>query len=221
MKKLNTFKTLAAFAFLTLLYAGCKKDDSVLGSFNYSYFPMAVGDSLIYDVHLYDKDLNEVDSSYQLLECVESIFADNEGRPTFRLERYVRNTPADDWQIYKVWTANLNTTTAEKKEENITYIKLVFPVKKNLNWNGNIKNVYANDFDNYKITSINQPLSQNSLNFDSTLTVTQIDYDYGFEKRYYIEKYAAGVGMIYKEQNDSLQGPKVRRYTETLIYHNN
>ena len=59
--------------------------------------------------------------------------------------------------------------------------------------------------------------------FDSTLKVQQIDYDYGFEKRNHFEVYATGVGMIYKDQYDSLQGSplgKIFHYTETLLYHN-
>lgn len=70
--------------FISLIIQSCKdtndSDENLVPG--YSYFPMQVGDSLIYDVQVYDKDLNEVDSSYQLLERVESAFEDNEGRPT-------------------------------------------------------------------------------------------------------------------------------------------
>ena len=202
---------------------GCKKDSDINSSISYRYAPVAVGDSLIYQVTLLSKDLNTYDSTYQLLERVESVFTDNEGRPTYRIERYVRNTAADEWKIYRVWTSNLNTTSLERKEDNTIYIKLKFPVKLNSRWNGNAKNIYANDFDDYKITVIDKPLQTDSYNFDSTLTVRQIDYDYGFEQRKHYEIYAAGVGMISKDQYDSLQGNpfgKVYHYTETLLFHN-
>lgn len=220
MKKANI---LLIISIIALVYAGCKKDESVKGEISYRYFPMQVGDSLIYDVSLFDKDLNTYDSSYQLLERVESVFSDNEGRPTFRLERYTRNSDTDPWQIYKVWTANLLTTSVEKKEDNITYVKLVFPVELDEHWNGNAKNYMADEFEDYKIISIDEPYFANNLNFDSTLTVRQVDYDYGFEKRRHYEKYATGVGMIYKEVYDSLQGSpggRIIHYTETLISSN-
>ena len=42
----------------------------------------------------------------------------------------------------------------------------------------------------------------NSLSFDSTLSVIQIDENNYVETIFGNEKYAAGVGMIYKERND-------------------
>lgn len=215
--------------FISLIIQSCKdtndSDENLVPG--YSYFPMQVGDSLIYDVQVYDKDLNEVDSSYQLLERVESAFEDNEGRPTFRLERYVRTDESAPWSIFKVWTANLTISSAEKKEDNVIYIKLVFPLKDNVEWNGNNKNIYANDDDleDYRMTSLNVPLSLGTLSFDSSLTVTQLNLDNILDSRYYIEKYAAGIGMVYKEQTDSLQNNsgykmKIHKYVETLIYSN-
>ncbi|HNB32872.1 MAG TPA: hypothetical protein PLJ79_03545 [Bacteroidia bacterium] len=206
-----------------VLMMGCTKDKETVSAIDYRYYPIAVGDSMIYQVSLFNKDLNTYDSTYQLLERVESVFNDNEGRPTFRLERYVRKSDADAWSIYKVWTSNKTSTSIEKQEDNITYIKLIFPVKLNKTWNGNAKNIFADDFEDYKIISLNEPLQSGNYSFDSTLNVRQIDYDYGFEKRKHFEIYASGVGMIYKDEYDSLQGSplgKIYHYTETLLYHN-
>ncbi len=219
MKIKYCFLSVLGFIF-ALAFNGCKKDEQSTTPFDYSYFPMAVGDSLVYDVTAYNRDIVETDSSYQLLERVESIFDDNEGRPTFRLERYVRNVVGEPWTIYKVWTANRTIAQVEKKEDNITYIKLLFPVEKNLSWDGNIKNIAANQKEDYRITSFNEPLNLGSIYFDSTLTVTQEDDSSFIENIYHAEVYAKGIGMIYKVQSDSLQGNRVSRYTETLIYSN-
>lgn len=75
------------------------------------------------------------------------------------------------------------------------------------------------------MTSLNVPLSLGTLSFDSSLTVTQLNLDNILDSRYYIEKYAAGIGMVYKEQTDSLQNNsgykmKIHKYVETLIYSN-
>ena len=116
MKKTLRFTILISA--VVLLFNSCKKsdEDSAPINFGYNYFPMQVGDSLIYDVHVHTKDLNEYDSTYQILEVVESIFTDIQGRPTFRLERYVRNTINDPWIIFHVWTANADNVEVEKKE---------------------------------------------------------------------------------------------------------
>ncbi len=217
-------KNISALICLTLvLLMGCTKDKETVNAIDYRYYPIAIGDSMIYQVSLFNKDLNTYDSTYQLLERVESIFNDNEGRQTYRLERYVRKTDAEAWSIYKVWTVNKTSVSIEKQEDNITYIKLIFPVKLNKTWNGNAKNIFADDFEDYKIITLNEPLQTMNYFFDSTLKVQQIDYDYGFEKRNHYEVYATGVGMIYKDQYDSLQGGplgKIYHYTETLLYHN-
>lgn len=221
--KLHKF-TIVLFVFGSFTFLiSCKKKDSsettvFLGD---TYFPMQVGDTLIYDAHVHTKDLNEYDSTYQILERVESIFTDNQGRPTFRLERYVRSTPADAWVILDVWTANINSVQVEKKEENITYIKLAFPTQLNKTWNGNAKNIL--DPQDYEITDIHQPLSLNNLSYDSTLTVTQKEEILFIGEDHQLEKYAAGVGMIYKELRklDYSGGDTiVNEYWETLFSHN-
>lgn len=221
MAKSKNIFTLICLALVLLM--GCTKDKETVNAIDYRYYPIAIGDSMIYQVSLFNKDLNTYDSTYQLLERVESIFNDNEGRQTYRIERYVRKTDADAWSIYKVWTVNRTSINIEKQEDNITYIKLIFPVKLNKTWNGNAKNIFADDFEDYKIITLNEPMQTMNYSFDSTLKVQQIDYDYGFEKRNHFEVYATGVGMIYKDQYDSLQGSplgKIFHYTETLLYHN-
>jgi hypothetical protein len=223
MKKLLLY----FFAFVVFLVS-CKKDHNT----NYSdkscsYIPTNVDHELIYDVDSVSKDdfTHLTDSfHYQIKEVIESIFTDNQGRPTMRLERYKRNTPSNPWIIHKIWSANLTATTYEKKEDNITYIKLVFPAKLNEKWNGNAKNDIE-EMD-YEYTTLNVPETFNSFNFDSTLTVTQSDFDVsGFEKDYEIEKFATELGVYYKEyfKGEMLGNTytNFEHYTEKLISYSN
>src|SRR5688572_18706511 len=131
-------KTLLLLPVLFMLaFVSCNDDDSeeaAPSGLIYSYFPVNVGHEIIYDVVHITK--SEFDGSqdtaiYQLKEVIESQFIDSEGRTTQRLERYTRNTPGDPWVIKDVWTSNLTQTRAEKKEENNSYIKLVFPINGN------------------------------------------------------------------------------------------
>ncbi len=211
-----------------IIFSACKKDSAVESDvyIGTNYYPMQVGDSLIYDVHVHTKDLNEYDSSYQILERVESIFTDAEGRPTFRLERYTRNTSNDPWVIYNVWTSNVTADNVEKKENNITYIKLNFPLQQNTKWNGNAKNILpAHD---YEITDIHQPFAQNNLVFDSVLTVLQADDETLIDQQFAQEKFATNVGMIYKETRNynfnftpnGTDTSYIYEYTEILNSHN-
>ena len=213
-----------------LLFTACSDDDNTVtqpSGLIYTYYPAAVGDSLIYDVELITKDeFTGIQDTqiYQLLEVVESIFNDNQGRPTHRLERYTRSTPGDPWVISDVWTSNLTSSWVERKEENVTYVKLAFPITPSMTWNGNVLN--TQDPLTYRYQDLHQPMSLGSLSFDSTLTVLQRDEDYFTERYYFIEKYANHVGLIYRENIEIIKDNSIpgqtgiksqRKYKETLV----
>jgi hypothetical protein len=225
-------KTIPLIFLLTTVWmllplSSCKKDAPVTNFSGHSYFPLHLGHTVIYQVDSIVKsefNLGQIDTfRFQIKEVVESFFTDMEGRLTARLERYKRNHPSEPWVIHKVWTANLLSNRAEKKEDNITYIKLVFPPRLNLRWNGNAFNELGEQ--DYVITSVHAPEVVNTIAFDSVLTVLQADEDNIVYKKYEVEKYAAGTGMIYKEQfngNYGLQGgnyvlKNFIHYTEKII----
>ena len=226
----DTFNFILVLVLTTAtLLSSCSKDENTTGTtgLTYSYFPVDVGHELVYDVELITKDeFSQVEDTvyYQLREVVESVFNDNQGRPTQRLERYTRATDPDPWVIADVWTSNISSTLAEKKEENDTYIKPTFPDRTNRTWDGNSKN--NQDELMYEYSEVDVPGSVGTLSFDSTLTVLQQDEDNFIERKYAVERYATNVGLIYKEQIDILKdytnpgnpGIKAQRlYKETLI----
>src|ERR1017187_2571577 len=168
----------------------------------YRYFPIDTGHWVIYDVD--SISINSINQSiydtfsYRLKEYIPSTFINNSGNLAERIERYVWDNSLQVWNIDNVWTSNVHPQDAEKVEDNIRYIKLSFPVSLNATWNGNALNSFYPAW-NYTYTSINQPLTIGSLSFDSTITVLQIDSVNLINNYYGIEKYATGVGMIYKE----------------------
>jgi hypothetical protein len=215
---------------MIVLVTSCSDDDNSVNQPSgliYTYYPAAVGDSLIYDAELITKDAftgAQDTQIYQLLEVVESIFTDNQNRPTLRLERYTRLTPADPWLISDVWTSNMTSSWVERKEENVIYVKLAFPITPSMTWNGNVLNTM--DPLTYRYEDLHQPMVLGSLSFDSTLTVLQRDEDYFTERYYFVEKYANHVGMIYRENIEIIKDNTIpgqtgiksqRKYKETLI----
>lgn len=195
-------------------FISCKKDKSTSTvDIGYNYYPDAVGSYIEYDVDsiVYDDFDHDTDYyKYRLKEVVESIFPDNAGRPTMRLERYIKtynpNLSYDSmpWVLSDVWSATKTNTAVEKTEENIKFLKLVFPVTKGTEWNGNAFNV--NGEETYTYTDINTARTFNSLSFDSTLIVTQRDIQNLIKKEYYVEVYAKGVGMVHKQSFDIYSG---------------
>jgi hypothetical protein len=200
MKKLITIAALFCFA----VYA-CKKDED-LPDLGYAYFPDAVGTFVVYEVDSIAKDdLIGLDTAYKFLvkELIESVYNDNQNRPTLRIERYKKfynpslSYDSMNWTLTDVWAANKTSTSAERVEENVRYTRLVFPVKENKTWNGNAQNTFEEW--NYKYSVTDEPAIINSLNFDSALTVTQINVQNLVDTKYSVEKYAKNVGMIYKQ----------------------
>jgi hypothetical protein len=231
MKKSNLIKYLS-FALLALI-SSCKDDTDTtpapVQGLYYNYVPNQVGHTAIYDINLITKDEftgNQDTLNYQLKELIESEFTDLSGRKTQRLELYTRSDSTQPWVISDVWTANLLSDRYEKKEENTTYVKLRFPLIEGNIWNGNLYNsLTAQD---YSLTTLNSSSILNGMNFDSTLTVLQSDYEDLLEKSFAIEQYAVGAGLIYKESilikkdfNNPGSIKAQTKYRQTLVSYTN
>lgn len=177
----------------------------------YRYFPLAEGSYIIYSVdsiiHGFDDDnTNNPDSlidtfHYEVKEVIDSSFIDGEGELAWRISRYYRDSASADWTFTSLWTAKRTNQSAQKVEENIRYVKLSFPVKLNKTWNGNLFNYFPQE--DYTIEDANIPLTIGGFNFDSSVTVLQLE-DYNLIHRLFKqEKYVYGVGLAYR-QRDSL-----------------
>ena len=185
-----------------ILIVSCKKDDPVKVDLGYGYFPVEVGSWIIYDVDSTVWNDFEVPSivtnyQYQIREVIESVFVDAEGREVLRLERYKRNGETDSWVIKDVWTVNRTVTTAEKVEENERFIKLTFPVRLAIIWDGNAAN--SQDEWDYQYTEVDAARTIGGIMFDSTLTVAQQDFNTWVTYDFFEEYYARNVGMVYKK----------------------
>ena len=199
--------TIIGLLSFVLLLNSCKKDDPFQPDFKYDYFPVDSGHWVIYDVDsIFFDDFNmRVDTfHYQIRELIESTFIDNENRETQRIERYRREDSASLWQITDVWFANRTRTVAEKVEENLRFIKLVFPLEEGKTWFGNQYIDATGELEwmeewEFEITALDEAETINGMALDSVLTVSQTDQENPLEKIFAEEKYARGVGLVYKE----------------------
>lgn len=197
------YAKLSILAVALLLICSCKKDKPVQGDVGYGYFPALIGSWIIYDVDSTVWDDFQIPSivtnyQYQIKEVIESSFIDDQGREALRWERYKRDSIKGPWVIKDVWVANKTATTAEKVEENIRYIRLVFPIKLAKIWDGNATN--TKDGWDYQYTEIDAANTIGGLSFDSTLTVSQQDFNPWIFYDFFEEKYAKNVGLIYKKE---------------------
>jgi hypothetical protein len=92
----------------------------------------------------------------------------------------------------------------DKNEDDLHFIKLVFPIIEGKTWSGNKQiaaideNEYLKDWV-YVYQNVDKPFTIGAETFDSTLLVLQVDDENLIEKKYAYERYAKGVGMIAKE----------------------
>ena len=203
-----TFIIIALMVVVVSIYS-CKKRETIKPvDVGYCYYPYNVGHWIKYDVDstYYDGFTHTVRKyHFKLNEEIESTFLDNQNRPTQRLERYVQISDTTSWYLRNVWTSNLTASTAEKVEDNIRYVKLIFPIIESQTWNGNAYNTLG-ELD-YTYNNTYKPFTVNGMTFDSTITVIQnVDSNLIYVK-YMIEVYAKNVGLIYKRYEDIQKQP--------------
>ena len=135
-----------------------------------------------------------------MLERIVELYTDDEGRPAHRIHRLVKNDQ-DSWVIRDVWTGTLNSTTAERTEENERRLKLSFPTRNNRAWDMNVYNSEDELEVNYK--EVDTPYALNGMAFDSTLAVRNRIGPNAVDKRNFDERYAKNIGMIQKYWEES------------------
>jgi hypothetical protein len=215
MKKSINILAALLFVLLPLFYFSCKKDKPLNEGmdFGYNYIPDGVGSYIIYQVDSisFDDITHKRDTTrYLLKEQIASFFFDNVGRKTLRIERcrkkYKKGVPYDSipWSAPYVWIANKTSTDFQKVEENIRYIRLVFPLKNGVEWNANSYNTFPEK--RYKVASLDKKEVINSIAFDSVLFVKQIEKVDFIQYRYEIEKYGRNIGLLYKERDSIYHG---------------
>ncbi len=187
----------------SLLWAGCKKDEPTPVDLGYGYFPTRVGHWVEYKV-----DSGWIDEGnnlqgqivYPLRELIESNFTDPEGRPAQRIVRQLKDS-LGNWGPKDVWWQVKDNYKAERAEENLRLIKLVFPVRNGQSWNTNEYNTTAP----LELTYLawDEPWSANGLSFDSTCVVKTTFVNNLVDTVRYFERYAKNVGLVYRQVDNS------------------
>jgi len=203
------FRAAIAFFLLAVIFSSCSKTEDFVIVYKYDYYPLETGHYVVYEVDsIVINDFTQTTDTFRYHKkyVIDSAFTDNIGREAYRLIRYQRADSTQSWTLTDVWYAVRTETTLEVIEENQRFVKLLFPPEEEQTWDGNqyIDSVDANWYLwhpsawEYTLTEVDVPANINGLQFDSTLTVTQQSDSTLIEKVVSVEKYAKGVGMIYK-----------------------
>jgi len=210
---------------ILLFLQTCKKDEyeTVNRNIGKTYFQAKIGSYSIFKVQeiIYDDFFNRIDTfKYQLIEVNDTIFDDNLGRKSMRIERSKRNNDTAKWKFLNVWYSNADNFMAERVEENKRLVKLSFPLAEDAVWNLNVFNT-DNGLSLY-YDFVHQKFPLNSIVYDSTLAVKSETIFNIVKEREYLEIYANHVGLIYRNQVNIDKNNTIKRgykYKQTLIKH--
>ena len=190
---------------LAWIWIACTSDavEPIDDQVGFNHFPLEVGDFRVFQIDevLYNFD-GQIDSNqFQIKELVADSVTNSEGGITFTIHRFRRMSDTVSFTLDSVWTARRTPIQGIVVENNIPFVKLIFPVEEDLSWDGNVLNTL--DFDEYVMMDVFQEFSPDSLNgttFSNTITVVQNDFqDQITRNDVRIEVYAKDIGLVYKE----------------------
>lgn len=203
--------------FCTLVLGACNKQtiQPQPTDLGFDFQPLEKGHYVIYDVDsiIYDDFSKTIDTfRLEMKDEIGDMFIDNQGRESYRVIRSTRKKPTDAWQTNHVYFIMQDAFKLEWQENNLRFIKMVYPVKLNKKWSGNtLINAegdlgWLNGWD-YQYTDVLEPFNTGSRKYSNTHIIDQADIINGFPnnpdsysaKTYSREVFAKDVGLIYRE----------------------
>ncbi len=218
---MKSFHFFLALSFILVVLISSCREGSVNEDFplemGFEYFPLEVGKYKTYqmDSTVYDFDGAVpiiIESTTFVKEELVDIAIDNEGDTIYILERFERSNFSDPWIIKDVWSTKVANNRAERFEENIRLIKMVFPLKEGVDFDATlfiddnfVVSVAGEAIEAFKnwtseIQEIGTSETIGGENFSDIATIIHADDENLIEKRYSQSKYAKGLGLIEREE---------------------
>ncbi len=202
---------------LTCMTFACKtEEDKYSTDLDHDYMALEVGKYIIYEVDstIFDPtgdSLIAYSTTFFKEEIVDTIH-DNNGLPLYKTERYKRKLVSDPWQVTKVFTQAIDGTQGIVTEDNLRFIKMAFPIRVNNSWNGLVhfnpslivtvagESIQMFKGWNYRILSVDEPETVGDFQLENVMTLREADDENLIEKRFSHEKYARGIGLVFRER---------------------
>ncbi|MEM9528196.1 MAG: hypothetical protein AAGA31_16405 [Bacteroidota bacterium] len=202
--------------FFLLLAGACKEETAAPLdlSKDFSYFPLELDRPTYYRVDSIVL-LSEVGgvrydtATAEVRETLVEMFEEPDGTTTYRGERWQRADEASPWVFSQTYTLRLLEGQALRREDNLTFTKLVFPLRENKRWDGHsffdetrdliIGGEFLDVFNGweYRYEEVAAPIVlATGVSFEESLLVRQAEIDNLIDLRLATERYAPGVGLI-------------------------
>lgn len=188
------------FLLFLALAGACREEDNVGPGTNDIYFPLRTGFYQVYHVNevRYSVSSEPSIAAYEIMTEVADSFPSAANEVTYVIHRSRRDSETQPWEILDTWSARREGNDLIVSEGNVAFVKLRFPVRDGVRWNGNSYNAGAPD--EYEFTDLGQRLEVNGLTFEETVRVEQeSNEDLIVYRDVRSETYAPGVGLVYRE----------------------
>lgn len=197
---MNKIYLLSLVLVLFLAISCTKESNAPAKDLQNDFFPLKVNVVLIYDVDstAYSNFTNSsTNFKFEIKDTVTNSYVDLTGGINFRIERYKRITSSYPWIFQQVFTRSKTLRDGEEFINNQRFIKIIFPPLAGSTWNGNSKNNIGEQ--KYLIENDIASTKINSLSFDSTIVVKEIDEQNLIREDLVNTTYAKNVGLVQKE----------------------
>lgn len=184
----------------------------------YRYFPLEIGkfieyraDSIVYDFAIGGGTQRDSSSNF-IREAIVDTSRDQTGLLTYRIERFERRNDSLPWQFKQVLSAARTSTQAIQTDDNLRFLKIVFPLDRFSNWDGNLWIDQYREVEiagerirpfvnwNYEVDSLDISAQIGAFAFDTVLFITEVDETNAIERRLSKAKYAKNIGLVWREQ---------------------
>jgi hypothetical protein len=184
------------------------------------YFPLRIGkatifkaDSILVKARAGIGVFLDTTTTYQKEEIIDSLSP--QGLPTQWVIQFSDSkNPNGPWEIKSQKVVTQNNEGILSSEGNLTFWKLSLPIYQGQSWDGNryfdqyvrVKvaseslEMYKGWSYSYTSTDLSYSTPNGSAKFGDVIEIKQVDTENALERRYSVEKYAPGVGLVYQSQ---------------------
>lgn len=209
------------FCFLTFAFLSCSKSTNDSYSlFAKDYFPLKIGASSVYFLDTIQFDpgtgIVKIDTfKWFAKETVRDTFMDAQKNTNYLVDRYEHSRNANDtaWIYKRTFIETVTAQNTQRLEGTFRYIKLPSAFSNNQQWDGNAysdayaaisvaNNTVLPFIQTWKstITGVNTSENINGKSYADVVTVeAKSDPNILTERRYQLEKYANGFGLISRQ----------------------